>query len=114
MGRKEDWLVKIVLESTKEEALTVGYRLAVDFADWSNHLLQLVLRKNQSYGDAWRAQGWMGNLSRIMSKGHRLRNMLWQSFEEESADEAVEDTAQDLAVLSFFFVMNRRNQNRWG
>lgn len=87
-------------------------RLAEVFED----ALNLAYDKTQGYGEAWRDQGWMGNLARVMSKSSRLRNMLWRNtFEQsESMDESVEDTALDMINLLGFMLINRRGLNPWG
>lgn len=76
--------------------------------------LQLAEAKSAGYGDAWRQQGWMGNLARIFSKTSRLKNLLWQTSAKEVHDEAVEDTALDMINLCVFFLLNRGADNRWG
>lgn len=76
--------------------------------------LNTANKKNQTYGGAWRKQGWMGNLSRIMSKMERLRNMCWRDFPIEDSKEPVRDTAEDLVNLAAFFLINHNEGNRWG
>jgi hypothetical protein len=77
--------------------------------------LNLMLRKNRDYGGAWREQGWMGNLARILSKTARLKSLLWKDFYEEGGNgEAVQDTVRDLMNLCLFFMWNRDAHNRWG
>lgn len=70
--------------------------------------------KDSLYGGAWREQGWMGNLARIMSKTARLRNMLWQTHTVDNEEEPVKDTIQDLINLCVFMMLNRQSGNRWG
>lgn len=84
----------------------------------------LVSRKNEQYGDAWRKQGYMGNLARIMSKTARLENMLWRdevpdlpaevASPTEKEQEAIADTLQDMANLCAFMAANLREGNKWG
>lgn len=75
----------------------------------------LVQAKTAGYGAAWREQGYMGNLARILSKGSRLKSLLWQDFQYDgTADESVEDTALDLMNLCVFFLLNRGQMNKWG
>jgi hypothetical protein len=74
----------------------------------------LFWNKNRLYGDAWRSQGYMGNLARIMSKVSRLKNMLWGDEEMNDAKEPVEDTFYDMINLSVFSLLNRGQGNRWG
>jgi hypothetical protein len=71
-------------------------------------------QKERLYGGAWRKQGWMGNLARIMSKTARLKNMLWRDDALESSDEPIQDTVQDLINLCVFTLLNRGQQNKWG
>ena len=69
------------------------------------------------YGQAWREQGWMGNAARIMSKGARLKGLIWRETPqvmEQAAYESIEDTAMDSINLNAFFLLNRRTSNKWG
>ena len=70
--------------------------------------------KDVQYGEAWREQGWRGNLARILSKAARLRAMLWRKDPVEGAEESVEDTLLDLINLAIFMLLNRRSENEWG
>jgi hypothetical protein len=76
--------------------------------------VNLMWEKNQQYEGAWREQGWMGNLARILSKSARLKAMLWNDMPRNRTDESVEDTARDLVNLCVFFLMNAGQENRWG
>lgn len=92
--------------------------------------VELMDQKNLNYGDAWRSQGYMGNLARILSKVSRLRNMLWRSdptdqvpdqpaVMEGSAQadmdaETVRDTLMDLSNLCYFMARNLGEGNQWG
>ena len=79
--------------------------------------LNLVARKSMGYGQAWREQGWMGNAARIMSKGARLKGLIWRETPqvmEQAAYESIEDTAMDSINLNAFFLVNRRTSNKWG
>lgn len=81
---------------------------------------ELVREKNKTYSDAWKRQGYMGNLSRIMSKAARLQAMLWRDAEdgppvpERELTESIEDTLRDLANLTAFMTLNYTEGNRWG
>lgn len=77
-------------------------------------VLNTIYQKEQHYGGAWRSQGWMGNLARIMSKVSRLRNMQWRADPMEAASESIDDTLQDLIALSAFGSINRVDANVWG
>lgn len=79
-----------------------------------NQCLKLVYKKNGLYANAWRTQGYMGNLARIMSKVARLKNMLWTNHQMESADEPVSDTLYDLANITAFAGINYSEENKWG
>lgn len=76
--------------------------------------LATMRAKDRQYGGAWREQGWMGNLARIMSKTARLRNMLWRDYALSDAAEPVRDTLQDLMNLCVFMLLNLNGGNRWG
>lgn len=77
--------------------------------------LELVVVKNSAYGDAWKDQGYMGNLARIMSKHSRLRNMVWgDTLEDLDTEETVEDTLLDMINLCAFMILNWQEDNRWG
>lgn len=106
--------MNIELVMTREEAATESGRLAQELAVHLNEILQTVVEKNSLYGGAWRQQGWMGNLARMMSKVARLRSMCWRSDPVNSQSETVEDTARDLIAIAGFFLINRRDCNRWG
>lgn len=82
---------------------------------------QIVKAKNPKYGEAWKRQGYMGNLARVMSKAARLESMLWKDVidgapvpEEELSGESIEDTLRDLANLTAFMMLNYTEGNRWG
>ena len=76
--------------------------------------LATMVAKDRAYGGAWREQGWMGNLARIMSKAARLRNLLWRDLTGEENGETVADTIQDMINLLVFMTLNRQRGNRWG
>lgn len=74
----------------------------------------LQKRKAETYGEAYRSQGYMGNVARVLSKVSRLRNMVWRDVGIESSEESVEDTAFDLINLAAFFLINYMVKNKWG
>ncbi len=76
--------------------------------------LNLYKRKSVAYGHAWREQGYMGQVARILSKSSRLKNMMWRPFQEQNSDETTEDTVRDLINLCIFFLLNRGQENAWG
>lgn len=78
--------------------------------------VELAGKKDGLYRRAWERQGYMGNLSRVLSKVERLRTMLWQDYPELTDDmqETVKDTVQDLANLCGFLARNWEEGNKWG
>lgn len=106
--------MRLELVASEDEKATIGYGTAVNVFLVLSKVFDTILAKNISYGDAWRSQGWMGNLARIMSKTSRLKNMLWQPFNTTDAKEPVEDTAADLIAILAFFLINYTEENRWG
>jgi hypothetical protein len=78
--------------------------------------VELAGRKDAAYGGAWRRQGYMGNLARLMSKSDRLRNMLWNNRASygEDQSETVQDTLQDMANIVGFMYRNYEEGNQWG
>lgn len=93
---------------------TVGEKTAEELRKVFESCLNLAILKEQSYGGAWRHQGWMGNFARVMSKVARLRSMLWQSNAMIDHAEAPEDSLLDLINISTFMFVNFRDGNRWG
>jgi hypothetical protein len=77
--------------------------------------LNLAATKNTDYGDAWRDQGWRGNLSRVFEKAKRLRTVLWRSNVQPTAvRETVRETAVDMINTLTFFVINLDAGVEWG
>ena len=77
--------------------------------------LQLASNKNADYGDAWKLQGWRGNLSRIFEKDQRLRTLLWRGEAvPPHVRENVRETAIDMMNTLAFFVMNHDAGVEWG
>lgn len=97
-----------------EPGAVVGDISTEQFAQVLQEMANLYAEKTIGYGEAWREQGWMGNLARIMSKTARLRNMSWRRDPIENGKETTEDTLLDLANLSIFGLLNRRDGNFWG
>lgn len=90
-------------------------------SDFFQGCVELARTKDKSYGGAWRRQGYMGNLSRILSKAARLENMAWSDNPDlgengilAESEESLEDTLKDLANLASFMYANMREGNRWG
>lgn len=91
-------------------------------AMFHDQALRLAVIKNRAYGDAWRKQGYVGNLARVLSKAERLRSLLWQDKvwvgtggdESQQDEETVRDTLLDLANLCAMMAANVAAGNRWG
>lgn len=68
----------------------------------------IVREKNSRYQDSWRAQGWLGNLSRILEKAGRLRAMLWVPVSPllNGEREHPRETAIDMINTLAFMVIN--------
>ena len=100
----------------QEEQLWPGSARAV----WRAHsdMVADLLKTKEAYGDAWVAQGYMGNIGRILSKNSRLKNMMWRdetgSGYVPEGDESVLDTLKDLSALCAFAIANIEEGNRWG
>lgn len=97
-------------------AIQGGHTLAIS-AEVLAGALATVWHKNKHYAGAWREQGWMGNLARVMSKAARLRNMLWRDTPGvvvQALDEPVQDTIQDMINLLVFLTLNLNGGNKWG
>lgn len=77
-------------------------------------VLGIIAQKEMAYGSAWKAQGWVGNLARVLSKTSRLRNMLWREEELMDSKERVSDTLHDLTALAMFMAINIKENNKWG
>lgn len=105
--------MKLIIEGGLGEEQE-GYRTQEHLRIVFERALRLAVEKDRLYQGAWRHQGWMGNLARIMSKVARLRAMCWMDLPVEDSKETVEDTALDLVNLSAFFLVNKRDRNRWG
>lgn len=80
--------------------------------------LALVTEKDRAYAGAWRRQGYMGNVSRVLSKVERLRELVWgddvMALGDTVGGETVEDTLLDLINLSAMTLHNFRAGDRWG
>lgn len=73
-------------------------------------------KKNADYGDAWKANGWRGNLSRVFEKNQRVRNLLWRSDPRTPAvgDEQAVDTLRDMLNTIVFAIMNLQEEVEYG
>lgn len=74
----------------------------------------LQREKALTYGEAFRSQGYMGNVARVLSKVARLKNMVWRDVSIESSEESVLDTVSDLINIAAFFIINYNDGNKWG
>lgn len=91
------------------------------FAAYAEAVQALVRFKNRTYQDAWKRQGYMGNLGRILTKAARLEAMIWcddtayvEKDGEVTVAESVTDTLKDLMALCAFMGANIEDGNRWG
>lgn len=87
---------------------------ADELRDVFQESVELAKAKDQGYGAAWRAQGYVGNLARVLSKAERLRNLAWRDEPAEGALEAVEEELRDIINIAAFALVNVRQGNRWG
>ena len=78
--------------------------------------IEVFDQKNADYGDAWRTNGWRGNLSRIFEKVQRVRNLAWRPDPRVPAvgDEAVLETLQDLLNTTAFAIINMSEEVEYG
>lgn len=76
----------------------------------------LFKSKNAAYGDSWRHNGWRGNLSRIMEKTGRLRNMLWRDGNVllNGGKEHPRETALDMINTLAFMIANMDDGVEYG
>jgi hypothetical protein len=75
---------------------------------------ELHADKNRAYRDAWRSQGWRGNLGRVLNKATRLRNMMWRREVVEDELEPPESTMIDALNILVYTLINYQDQNEWG
>lgn len=126
--QRKDRVARLELELLKAREDQVAHGDPMPLQDVRNVVgdaLRLLEHKNASYRDAWRKQGYMGNLGRLQSKAERLKNLLWRDADgngyplppdrigAEQA-ETVVDTLLDMVNLSAFMVVNWTAENRWG
>lgn len=91
---------------------------------WRAHTeaVKELLRSKNAYGTAWRDQGYMGNIGRVLSKASRLRNLMWRDvpqgadfdMDQDGYPETLLDTLKDLSALCAFAIANLEEGNRWG
>lgn len=92
---------------------------------YSAQVRELIIKKSEGYGNAWQAQGYMGNLGRVLSKVSRLKSLLWKDTgpdfsvaldgsDRDPQAESVIDTLRDLGAVAAFAVANLDEGNRWG
>lgn len=77
-------------------------------------LITLQREKARTYGEAFRSQGYMGNVARVLSKAARLKMMMWRDLSLEDSRESVTDTLEDLINIAAFALINYRDGNKWG
>lgn len=78
--------------------------------------MEVFDKKNADYGDAWRTNGWRGNLSRIFEKTQRVRNLAWRADPRVPAvgDEQVLETLQDMLNTIAFAIINMIDEVEYG
>lgn len=116
--------LELELMRAREEQVTNGDPMPLQsIRNVVGDALRLLEHKNEQYGDAWRKQGYMGNLARIQSKAERLKSLLWRDAggngyplpANYSRDgETVVDTLLDLINLAAMAAINWTEENRWG
>lgn len=74
--------------------------------------LNLFELKNADYGDAWKEQGWRGNLAKILNKAARL-NKIWRGG-TFVVEENLRETAIDMINTLAFLVVNHDVGREWG
>jgi hypothetical protein len=107
--------MKLIIEDGIPENAE-GYETQQRMLQVFEQCLHLQQRKGRTYRNAWREQGYMGNVARVLSKASRLKSMLWRDQAEYVApdEEPAEDTLHDLINIAAFAVMNLAERNRWG
>lgn len=125
-GERREKVQRLEVELLKAREDQVAHGDPMPLQDVRNVVgdaLRLLESKNVSYRDAWRKQGYMGNLSRVQSKAERLKSMLWRDADGDGYPlpanytrdgETIVDTLLDLINLSAFTVVNWTEENRWG
>lgn len=73
-------------------------------------VIDLLLRKNADYGDAWQKHGVAGVLVRISDKALRLQNL--SGREALVVDEKIEDTLRDIAGYAFLGLLKEHERSR--
>lgn len=106
-------MIKLKIENGLEENM-VGYETQRRLLHLFESCLVLQQRKASTYGEAWRDQGWVGNVGRVLSKAARLKNMVWRDQPVESATEPVDETLMDMINLAAFALINYTDKNKWG
>jgi hypothetical protein len=101
--------------SNDGEEILARLREQPELAEVFLEAIDLVTMKDAHYGGAWRTQGYMGNVARVLSKVSRLKTMMWCDEDpDEALEEPIMDTLVDLINLAAFTVVNLREGNRWG
>lgn len=106
--------MKVIIDQGSLQEGEQGYETQQRLLEIFSACLELQNRKAQTYGSAFRSQGYMGNVARVLSKVARLKKMLWRDFQVEDSEESVMDTALDLINLAAFFIINYTDRNKWG
>jgi len=77
---------------------------------------RLFASKNLHYGDSWRDQGWRGNVSRVLEKAKRVRNMVWRggNILLNGTKEHPRETMLDMINTLAFAIINMDDGVEWG
>lgn len=105
--------MRLVIEDGAVEG-TENYGTQERLREVFERCLEMQESKAKNYGQAWRDQGYVGNLARVLSKVSRLRYMMWREYEIENAEESRKDSFYDLINLAAFAILNLNDKNRWG
>ncbi len=81
-----------------------------DLYDVYSELIDLILKKNKDYGSAYKAQGLVGVLIRIMDKINRATNISKNKIEIKS--ESLDDTIRDLMGYCSLYLIERANNSK--
>lgn len=74
----------------------------------TEEIIQLLLRKNTDYGNAWEKHGVAGVLVRISDKALRLKNL--EGKEALVVDEGIRDTLRDIAGYALLGLLKKDSE----
>lgn len=73
-----------------------------------DEVIEIILRKNADYGDAWQRHGVAGVLVRLSDKSLRLQNL--EGREALVVDESVTDTLIDIVGYAALGLLHQRSR----